>query len=230
MAATLATIDALLKDYYLEYIRNVMNSEVKLLKLFARTTEGWSGRQIIFPVRNSRNSGYGFRQDNSILPVAGQQGYVKSLITAKIFYGRLQLTGPSMVESRDSEGAFARALSTEIEYGMEDFKDYFNVILFGDGSGKLATIEAGITLSTVGNNTITVDSTRYFQTNQVIGFVQAGVQVASATVLTVNSTTSVTTGPATAASVLVIGNTIANNGDTGATIQGLLGIIDDGTD
>ncbi len=230
MAQTLSNFDAVLKDYYEGYIRNILNSEVKLLKLFARTTEGWSGRQILFPVRSSRNSGYGFRADNAILPVAGQQGYLKSNITSDIFYGRIQITGPTMVESRDNEGAFARALSAEIEYGLEDFKDYFDVMLFGDGSGLLATITAGLTLSTVGNNTITVDSTRYLQTGMNIGFVQAGVQTASAVLLTVNSTTSFTTGPATAAVVLVASNTIANSGDTGAVIMGLKGLIDDGTD
>jgi hypothetical protein len=228
MAQTLSNFDAVLKDYYEGYIRNVLNSEVKLLKLFARTTEGWSGRQIVYPIRSSRNAGFGFRADNAILPVAGQQGYRKSLISSKNFYGRIQITGPTMVESRDNEGAFARALSAEIEYGMEDFKDYFDVILHGDGTGTLAVIEANIVLSTVGNNTITVDTTRYLKDGMILGFIQGGVEVSHATVITVNTTTSVTVGPASAASALVIGNLVANSGDFGATIMGLLGLIDDG--
>ena len=67
----LATVDAILKEFYDGGIRYQLNNEVMMYKNLSENDKPWSGRRVIFPVHLVRNSGVGARAEQGILPTAG---------------------------------------------------------------------------------------------------------------------------------------------------------------
>lgn len=148
MAQTVSNYDAALKEYYLPPITNAFPALVELWDEFEKTTEGWTGNKIINPVKVSRNKGIGARADGGKMPAAGRQGLVEHQVTAKYNYARIELTGPVMAASENNKGAFAKALTYEIQGATEDLTNDVDRQLGGDGTGTLATVETGATSAT----------------------------------------------------------------------------------
>ena len=73
--ATLLTINPILKEVYAPRIENQIQDECVGLKRIEHTSEGLDGggKYVTFPVRVSRNSGVGARQENEATPIAGVQ-------------------------------------------------------------------------------------------------------------------------------------------------------------
>lgn len=126
MAATLATLDGILKDYYVGPIRDQIAEEANVLSMFDSRSVSWMGRRAIVPLRTSRNSGVGAVAEAGTLPTAGQQGFEDLNITAKFAYGRFQLTGPSIAASRGGKGAFESVLVSELDRLVEDVANVKN--------------------------------------------------------------------------------------------------------
>ena len=59
MAATITTLDAILKEFYVGPIQDQLNQEVLALELFEKAKLDWSGKQVIIPIHTARNSGVG---------------------------------------------------------------------------------------------------------------------------------------------------------------------------
>jgi hypothetical protein len=55
----------------------------------------------------------------------------------KYLYGRIKLTGPSIKAARTNEGAFIRAVESEMKGLTTDLKSSLNRQLYGDASGAL---------------------------------------------------------------------------------------------
>ena len=119
MPATLSTIDALLKEVYEDTINDQLQSDVTALKRVEQTNDGVTetvgGKYVDFPVRVRRNTGIGYRAENTQLPAAGQQGYASVHVPLKYGYGRFRVTGQTMQLSETNEQAFAKALDTEMD-------------------------------------------------------------------------------------------------------------------
>ena len=56
MAASIASLAAILKDFYLGPIQEQLNNEVLALELFEKAKLDWSGRQVIIPVHVCRRA------------------------------------------------------------------------------------------------------------------------------------------------------------------------------
>lgn len=169
----LATYNQVLKDYYIGPIRDILNSKTVLLNRLVRDQENTSGNIALVPVNLRRNEGLGAIGDGAQLPDPGRQGFDRVEIPMAYDYGRILFTGPTVAASRNSEGAFARVVDTEVRGIGRDLKNEANRMAFGDGSGRLAAITA------IAGNIYTVNNpggfanpgpgVQYFRVGMVVG-------------------------------------------------------------
>jgi len=140
--ATLTTIDNLLKDLYLPRVRGQFYKETPVYGRVMKRSEAedFVGRKAIIAAHYGRPEGaVGARGENVTLPTAQSQQTEQMEVTMAYNYGSIKLTGQAISASNRNEGAFARALSMEMEGIRETMLfDMARQIVFGDGTGKLA--------------------------------------------------------------------------------------------
>jgi hypothetical protein len=131
MAATITTLDAILKEFYVGPIQDQLNQEVLALELFEKAKLDWSGKQVIIPIHTARNSGVGARGEGDVLPTAGQQTFDRLVVTAKFVYGRFQITGPAIsAAGKGGANSFASYVDAEMTRLVEDVRDFENQACF----------------------------------------------------------------------------------------------------
>lgn len=162
MPATMTTVDALLKEVYALRLEDQLQSETVTKKRIERTSDGVvttvGGRYVDFPIRVTRNTGIGYRNENEQLPNAGQAGYAAVHVPLKYGYGRVRFTGQVMELADKNFQAFASAMDDEMEYLKDDIAKDENFIAHGDGTGLRATIT-----DAAASVTHTVDNAQYLE-------------------------------------------------------------------
>jgi hypothetical protein len=143
---------AQLKNYYQGPIVDQFNEDLPIYRGAEKVKQGWSGQQVVRPVRVRRNQGIGATSDGGLLPAIGSQTTVQSLISAKYNYLRFGVTGPMIKASQSDIGSFVRSAAYELEMGYKDLASDCNRQLSWTGTGYLAQI--GTTV--VGSNSISV--------------------------------------------------------------------------
>ncbi|CAB4161830.1 hypothetical protein UFOVP777_5 [uncultured Caudovirales phage] len=135
MAASMSTLEAALKEFYIAPIQDQLNNEIELFKYFgtAEATIDASGKFGIIPVRLGRNSGVGARAAGKNLPTAGNQVLDKLTIQYKFVYGRFAFDGPSLAAAKKSAGAFGTVTEIEMDNLVLDVKNYANMVGFLGG-------------------------------------------------------------------------------------------------
>jgi len=129
MAANIATLQAVLKNFYAAAVSEQLNQEVLMLDLFEKAKLDWSGKRVIVPVHVGRNQGVGFAAEGAALPTAGQETYSELNITAKFLYGRFQITGPA-ISSAKGAYSFGNYIDLELRKLVEDVRKKANVSCF----------------------------------------------------------------------------------------------------
>lgn len=160
----------------------------------------------------------------------------------KYNYGRIEVSGPVMRASRDNRGAVMKALETETESVTKSMRNDINrQLACGNGTGILALANGtftttwvldsllGIAFTTPGSIGHEAAPTKYFVAGMSVDFGDATtyttIDVAGATVTTVNSATGITGSTASGAD----DNAYLMREDAAAAeMMGLRGIIDDG--
>lgn len=132
--ASLTTLSAVLKEFYLGPIVNQLNNEILAIELFQKAQVDWQGKKVVIPVKVGRNSGVGFAAEGGQLPTAGSQQYADLLVEARYSYGRFTVTGQSIAASKTSAGAFVQAMDSEMSGLVEDVKNMCNRAAFTGGS------------------------------------------------------------------------------------------------
>jgi hypothetical protein len=234
MATTLTTLDAILKNQYLGPIREQLNSSNVLYGRLEKNTDSVVGKNFTIPLHYGRNEGIGARGEGAALPGAGNQAYKDCIVPMRYQYGRIQLTGPTIKAARSNEGAFIRAVDSEMRGLERDMKSSMNRQVFGDGTGLLATLAA----SGSGTSTVVVDSTAKLRVGMPIDIIVkttgaatagvAGTSVASITDTTTFTITDTLAGsPAATYGVYIAGSRnnemmgLSGIVSTTATLQGL---------
>jgi len=167
MPASMTTVDALLKEVYALRLEDQLQSETVAVKRIERTSDGVvntvGGRYVDFPIRVTRNSGIGSRNENEQLPDAGNAGYAAVHVPLRYQYGRVRFTGQVMTLADSNYQAFASAMDNEMEYLKDDLAKDSNFQAYSDGSGLRATItDASATA------VHTVDNAQYLDINMVV--------------------------------------------------------------
>ncbi len=135
------SIDTILKEFYLGPVREQLNSETLLMRRLSRNEENVEGREVVIPLHTGRTPGIIAALEGADMPDPGSQGYTDMRFQIPFNYGRIRISGPAMASARTKRGAFIRILDQEIRGLVRDFKNDLNRQLWGDGSGRLATID-----------------------------------------------------------------------------------------
>lgn len=234
MANSFETISsnlAQLKNYYQGPIIDQFNENLPIYRGAEKVKQGWSGYQVVRPLRVRRNQGIGAVADNGTLPAIGRQTTVQALISAKFNYLRFGVTGPMIKASQSDIGSFVRSAAYELEMGNKDLMSDVNRQLSWDGTAYLAKVSTSAVASTVvvvqGREGTTEDGSKFLDVGMVVDFTDStGAIVASA--ITINAISGTTTATLTLSAAVTVssGGFVIRNGASGNEIQGLLYALD----
>ncbi len=222
-----------LKNYYQGPIISQFNDEVPIYRASEKIKKGWSGQQVLRPLKVLRNQGIGATSDGGPLPSIGKQTSIQAAISAKYNYLRFGVTGPMIKASQSDIGSFVRSAAYELEEGYKDLKSDCNRQFSWDGTGFLATVSANAVASnvvTVTGRESTEAGSKFLSPGMMIGFVTSGsvlvidnVQIVS---MTYGATATLTlSAPVTVSST----NKVIRANSNGMEIQGILTQLDGGT-
>lgn len=138
VGASLSTLSAILKDFYLPPVVEQLNNKVLLFKRLDTSNEELRGNQAVVPLHTVRSGGIGPAGENVALPSAGSQGYAKAVYDIKPQYGRIRVTGLAMEKTATEAGAFLQALKSEIDGIRQDLQRDMARQAYGDGTGLIA--------------------------------------------------------------------------------------------
>lgn len=223
MPANLASFDPILKTQYLGPIREQLNNAAELMKRIGEDYDSVVGKNFTIPMHVGRNEGVGARAEGASLMAAGQQGYKESIVPMRYLYGRIQLTGQTIKAARNDQGAFVRAVDSEIKGVTRDLKQQINRMLSGNGTGILTM--CGVTSA---STTVVVASTYHLRPGMTIDVLTASngtVVAAGRTVVSItNATSFVISG---AAITTAATDAIYIAGSRNIEMMGIQGIVSD---
>ena len=140
---TMQTADNALKSYYLDAVTDQLNTSANpLLARIKQTTADVWGRDVRKLVRFGINGGIGAGTEDGQLPTAGKNNYAQFVSTLKNLYGTIEITDKAIRASSNNEGAFVNLLNAEMDGLIRSASFNFGRMLFGDGTGVIATVTA----------------------------------------------------------------------------------------
>lgn len=222
-----------LKNFYQGPIKDQLNEELPIYRGAEKIKQGWSGYQVIRPLRARRNQGIGAVADNGTLPSIGRQGTVQATISAKFNYLRFGVTGPMIKASQSDVGSFVRSAAYELEMGYKDLSSDLNRQCSWNGNGWLATVSATVvssTVITVTGRESTEDGNKFLDIGMVVDIVTSGgtIQASGVTINAISGSTTATLTLDQAVSVSA-NSYLIRSGSQNNEIQGLLYALDGGT-
>jgi hypothetical protein len=171
-----------LKNYYQGPIIDLLSENIPVYRAAEKVKQGWSGYQVVRPLRTVRNPGIGATSDGGTLPQVGRQTTVQALILAKYNYLRFGVTGPMIKASQSDIGSFVRSAAYELEQGYNDLKADINRQLNWDGTGTVALVNTASSASTslvVKGRSANEPALKYIDVGTVFDTVVSGAVVAS---------------------------------------------------
>jgi hypothetical protein len=193
---TLASADAILKDLYRGPIREQVNYKTYMLDMIERDSDSldFTGRRAVYPVEMQGNQSATSFGDGGTLATPGAPREVDAIVQIRYHDAGLELADQLIKQARSNEGAFVNVLTRRTKRLAQDMRKYLQFQIFGDGTGRLASVTAGGT----NQNTVTVDQTQYLQVNQVVDVLvrASGAAVTGSvkrTIIGINRTTKVVT-------------------------------------
>ena len=165
---TLQSADKALKQVYLEVVSNQLNTNANpLLAKIEQTTRDVWGKEIVKVAPFGVNGGIGAGAEDGELPSSAGNNYVRFVTELKNLYGKIEISDKAIRASENNVGAFVNLLNAEMEGLIKASQFNFGRMLFGDGSGKLATVSA------VANGVISVDTVKNVIEGLVVDFYSA---------------------------------------------------------
>lgn len=180
---TLSSADNALKSVYLGVVANQLNVNANpLLAKIKHTTQDVWGKEIIKLAPFGINGGIGAGGETDALPTAASNNYVQFKTTLKNLYGKLEISDKAIRASQNNAGAFVNLLNDEMEGLIKASSFNFGRMLYGDGTGKLCTVES------VNNSShaIKVESVRNLIEGMVVDFYNADNAITGATGLRIS--------------------------------------------
>ncbi len=151
---TLQTADNVLKSYYLDAVTEQVNSRISpFLSKIEKNSKYVTGKEIAKNVKLGVAGGVAAGTETGDLPTARYGGYLTMKSSLKNFYGTIEISDKAIRASANGEGAFVNLLNDEMESLIKGAKYNFSRMLFGDGSGKIASVT-----EVAAEETLTLDS------------------------------------------------------------------------
>ncbi|MDD4211224.1 MAG: phage major capsid protein [Clostridia bacterium] len=154
---TLTSAENALKTVYLGVVTNQLNVNANpLLSKIKQTTSDVWGKEVRKLAPFGLNGGVGAGTEEGALPSAAANNYVQFVSELKNLYGTIELSDKAIRASSNNAGSFVNLLNDEMEGLIKASSFNFGRMLYGDGSGVIATVTAYSTETKL----ITVDSVR----------------------------------------------------------------------
>lgn len=180
MPANLTTYDADMKDNYGPGLKNALNNQHNVLNEVPINTQDIVGRQAVWAVHSTRSASTGARAEGGTLPSADSQGFNQLSRKLVFNYHTIKVTGPALHLVQGDEGAFVRALETELKGAESDIKWDRARQQFGQSKTDGTSLRTGViallngdpgTGTSVVMDNVTKGSMRTFFVNQRIDFI-----------------------------------------------------------
>lgn len=137
---TLQTANEALKTMYLDVVANQLNNNTHpFLSKIEKTSQDVVGKAVKKLVPYGVNGGIGAGTEAGALPKSGFNNYLLFNTTLKNLYGTIELSDKALRASSSEVGAFVNLLTAEMEGMINASKFNMSRMLYGDGSGLLAT-------------------------------------------------------------------------------------------
>ena len=165
---TLQTAEDALKSVYLGVVSDQLNINANPLlnKIKQSTADVW-GKEIIKLAPYGINGGIGAGGETDMLPVAQENKYVKFTTGLKNLFGSIEISDKAMRASQNNAGAFVNLLNAEMEGLVKASTFNMGRMLYGDGSGVLATVASHTAKTAV----VTVDSVKNVIEGMYVDFI-----------------------------------------------------------
>ena len=163
---TLQTADNALKTYYLDAVTDALDMKTNpFLAQIEKTSADVVGKEVKKLIRSNINGGIGAGSETGNLPAASSSGYTQFVATLKNLYGTIEISDKAIRASANNEGAFVNLLNDEMQSLVKSASFNFGRMLFGDGSGKLATV---ISVDSKDTNDLTLDTIKEIVEGMVV--------------------------------------------------------------
>lgn len=211
MPQSLSTFDAALKDDYGPGLRKGLNNGNPVWTEVSRNDEDIVGRQAIWVLHSGRSTSTGARGELGTLPSADRQRYTQLRDDLAYLYHTIKVSGPAIHLTKGDDGAFLRALESEIDGAETDLKNdcarqSFNAAPTINGAPRTGTLGQ---VTVVTGNVLTMGNLseaemRYFFVGEIIEVIDNATAATRgvATITAINKTAkTITLGAAPAGSL-----------------------------
>ena len=223
MAVTINSAENVLKSVYLNVLANQLNTNANpLLAKIKQTDAGVWGKEIIKLAPYGINGGVGAGSETGALPTAGGNNYVQFKTTLKNLFGKIELSDKAIRASQNVAGSFVNLLNDEMEGLINASKFNLGRMLYGDGSGLLATATAST------ETTITVDDARNLIEGMIVDIYTGDTPAFTSKRITFVDRTTNTVHCATLNTAVDTGAKLYVQGSKGNEITGLEAIFGEG--
>ena len=130
------------------------------------------------------NGGFGFGAEGSATPSAGALSYDAFKLNAKDMYVDIQISHKTVTLGQSSASSIVNVVANEIDSSYKSAKWNVSRALFGDGSGKLATLSAAVGAT---DTTIKVDAVDHLIEGLMIDIYGSGASTPSVTCARIKS-------------------------------------------
>ena len=138
---TLQTADKALKNFYLDAITKEIDTKVSpFLAKIEKTSANVMGKGVSKIIKVGINGGIGAGTETGDLPASGDSDYITLNAPLKNLYGTIEISDKAIRASANDEGAFVNLLNEEMDSLVKSAKFNFSRMLFGNGTGYLASI------------------------------------------------------------------------------------------
>lgn len=173
MITSIETLNNVLKSYYLDALTAQLDGTVSpFLSRIKKTSNNVWGKDVKCPVRCGITGGVRAGSETGDLPAASYNDYVTLTTSLKNLFGRIEISDKAIRASGNNEGAFVNALNAEMDGLVKSANFNFGRMLFGDGSGKLATVSSATSIAVV------VDDVRNLEKGMILDFIKDDAAVA----------------------------------------------------
>lgn len=227
---SISNADKALKTFYLGVLADQLNVGVNpLLAKIGQTSADVWGKEIKKLAPYGINGGIGSGAETDSLPISGGNNYAEFTLGLKNLYGQIEITDKAIRASQNSVGAFVNLLNAEMEGLLKASKFNFGRMLFGDGSGLLATTVAN---GGTAKNKVYVDSVKNLIEGMTVDVYNTSASkvdaVSGARILTVDRANKIVTLSKSAGSVIGANYTLYVQGSKGNELTGLEAIFGTG--
>ncbi len=138
---TMETADNALKSFYLDAVTEAFDTKANpFLAKIQKTSADVVGKDVKKLVKVGLNGGIAAGSETGDLPDASSEDRLAFTSTLKNLYGKIEISDKAIRASASNEGAFVNLLNDEMQALIKSANYNFSRMLFGDGSGVIATV------------------------------------------------------------------------------------------